>query len=93
MIDQPGRTAWDDFIDRWAADESPARVAHLVDFVRRYQTGFGLEGALPTSFISRVCQIGYQEDLLQCALPAVEPTLRDYWLEGVRRSIEQLGRS
>jgi len=90
LIDQPVRTAWDDFIDRWAADENPARVAHLVDFVRRYHAGFGFDGALPSSFISRTRQLECVDDLLRRALPAVEPTLRDYWLEDTRRGLEQL---
>jgi hypothetical protein len=84
---------WDTFIDSWAHDDNPSRVAHLLDVVGRYLLGRYVCGVrddyqLPEGFLRLLKDKSYVENLLSRAKPAIEAADSPTWFDDLCDSLE-----
>jgi hypothetical protein len=74
-------TEWDDFFARWASDENPHRLAHLLDVIRRYWIGMMFDQYRPpASIIEQFMRPEFAQRVLQAAMPAILGADSSTWL-------------
>lgn len=86
-----GCSEWDRFFIRWAEDQNPNRVAHILDIIRRYCTDELLHDyTLPNSFLGSLKQRNYASALTKRAEPAFASIESPTWLRDVLHCLETL---
>lgn len=64
-------TQWDGFFASWADETNPARLAHLLDILKRYYEDRIYGYSIPDSFVERIRDWDYVESLIERAMPAL----------------------
>lgn len=80
-------TQWDEFIAKWADEDDPHMIAHLLSFVR-WQV-IDDDCILPESFMTRLRDQTYSSSLIKRAEPALVSMPSEYWLYVVRECLEE----
>lgn len=80
-------TQWDEFIAKWADDEVPHMIAHLLSLVS-WQIVV-TDHILPESFMTRLKDQSYSSSLIKRAEPALVSMPSEYWLYVVRECLEE----
>lgn len=84
-------TAWDRFFIKWAEDENPYRLAHLMDIIKRYCNDDLYYGyVLPDSLINLLKEKDYQLILLEHTRTAYGTIDTPTWLRDAKTCLEML---